>query len=73
MPTEYLCDTTKVCYQYSGNFGVCGGLSGDPAYHFCVNGRPHGCELCGRPHKAAQCDADEQTKNIAKQNSCVGH
>ena len=25
-PTQYPCDTTKVCYQYSGGFGVCGAL-----------------------------------------------
>ena len=62
VPTQYPCDTTRVCYQWSAGFGVCGDLTGDPAYHVCVNGRPHGCALCGQPHREKQCDADEQTK-----------
>ena len=30
-PTKYPVDTTKVCHQYSGSYGVCGTLPGDPA------------------------------------------
>ena len=65
-PTRYPVDTTKVCYQYSGGYGVCGALPGDPAYHACPNDRPHACKYCGQPHQAAECDADEETKRKAK-------
>ena len=31
-PTQYPCDTTKVCYQWSSGFGFCGGRA---ALAFC--------------------------------------